>query len=278
MRDIPNKGLKQFELHTSEKLKKTLIENLRDNKKSKQVIQLNGKSNLLFANLVAITLASCGGGGGGGSSSPAPVPAISNASFTFNEDEGGTFSISLSDSSASVTLGIIPQGLTLTASDGTILSNGLQLTSSQLSNISFTTTLNFNGSISIPISASDGSSATITLNITAVNDEPTLSSNSFTFVEDTADSFIRSLKSNKIVGETINVGNNFEISIKDIIKIMREDFGYNLRVTLDKKRVREKKSEVYRLIASNTKAKKLLNWKPKYGGVKGFKLGLKKNN
>lgn len=98
----------------------------------------------------------------------------------------------------------------------------------------------------------------------------------FTFVEDTADSFIRSLKSNKIAGETINIGNNFEISIKDIIKIMREDFGYNLRVTLDKKRVREKKSEVYRLIASNTKAKKLLNWKPKYLKQTGLISGLRK--
>ncbi len=98
----------------------------------------------------------------------------------------------------------------------------------------------------------------------------------FTFVEDTADSFIQSLKSNKIAGETINIGNNFEISIKDIIKIMKEDFGYKFKVSLDKKRVREKKSEVFRLIASNTKAKKLLNWKPKYAGVKGFKLGLKK--
>jgi len=98
----------------------------------------------------------------------------------------------------------------------------------------------------------------------------------FTFVEDTADSFIQALKSNKIAGETINIGNNFEISIKEIIKIMKEDFGYNFNVILDKKRVREKKSEVFRLIASNSKAKKALNWKPNYAGVKGFKLGLKK--
>ena len=45
---------------------------------------------------------------------------------------------------------------------------------------------------------------------------------------------------------------------------MKEDFGYNFNVILDKKRVREKKSEVFRLIASNTKAKKILNWKPKF--------------
>ena len=98
----------------------------------------------------------------------------------------------------------------------------------------------------------------------------------FTFVEDTADSFIQALKSKKIAGETINIGNNFEISIKEIVKIMKEDFGYNFNIILDKKRVREKKSEVFRLIASNRKAKKILNWKPNYAGLKGFKLGLKK--
>ncbi len=98
----------------------------------------------------------------------------------------------------------------------------------------------------------------------------------FTFVEDTADGFIMALKSNKIAGETINIGNNFEISIKEIIKIMQKEFGYNFKVVLDKKRVREKKSEVFRLIANNAKAKKLLNWKPRHAGINGFKLGLKK--
>ena len=98
----------------------------------------------------------------------------------------------------------------------------------------------------------------------------------FTFVEDTADSFIKAIKSKKTAGETINIGNNFEISIQEIIKIMKEDFGYNFNVILDPKRVREKKSEVFRLIASNSKAKRVLNWKPNYAGVKGFKLGLKK--
>ena len=63
----------------------------------------------------------------------------------------------------------------------------------------------------------------------------------FTFVEDTADSFIQALKGNKLAGETINIGNNFEISIKDIIKTMRNDFGFDFKVILDKKRVRKKK-------------------------------------
>jgi len=98
----------------------------------------------------------------------------------------------------------------------------------------------------------------------------------FTFVEDTADSFIQTVKNKNIAGETINIGNNFEISIKDIIRIMKEDFGYKFNVILDAKRIRTKKSEVYRLIASNSKAKKILKWNPKYAGTKGFKEGLKK--
>ena len=62
MGDIPSNELKGFELNQAEQLKKALISSLRDNKKSKQVIQLNGKSSLVFANLAALTLASCGGG------------------------------------------------------------------------------------------------------------------------------------------------------------------------------------------------------------------------
>ena len=98
----------------------------------------------------------------------------------------------------------------------------------------------------------------------------------FTFIEDTVESFTKVLNKNQLAGETINIGNNFEISINEIIKIMKKDFGFNFNVVLDKKRVRVKKSEVFRLIGSNNKAKKMLNWKPKYSGVKGFKRGLKK--
>ena len=98
----------------------------------------------------------------------------------------------------------------------------------------------------------------------------------FTYVEDTADAFISTIKNDNISGETINLGSNFEISIKDILKILKEDFGYKFDVKIDKKRVRSKTSEVDRLFASNLKAKKILKWKPKFSGRKGFKKGLEK--
>ena len=93
MGDI-KKGINKFELERSEKLKQALLDDLKNNKKAKQIIQLNGKSSLVFANLAALTLASCGGGGGGGSAPATPTLSFSSQSFTFNEDTPGTFSIS----------------------------------------------------------------------------------------------------------------------------------------------------------------------------------------
>ena len=98
----------------------------------------------------------------------------------------------------------------------------------------------------------------------------------FTYVEDTADAFLKAMKTKNILGEIINIGNKFEISIKDILTILKKDFGYNFNIKLDKKRVRKKSSEVYRLFASNKKAKKFLKWSPKHSGLKGFKKGLEK--
>ena len=42
-----------------------------------------------------------------------------------------------------------------------------------------------------------------------------------------------------------------------------------------KKKTKTKKSEVDRLLSNNKKAKKILNWKPKYVGKKGFEAAIK---
>jgi NAD dependent epimerase/dehydratase len=97
----------------------------------------------------------------------------------------------------------------------------------------------------------------------------------FTYVDDTVEAFILAMKKN-ISGEVINIGSKFEISIKDILDIFKKDFNYDFKVIIDEKRVRSKKSEVFRLLASDVKAKKLLHWKPRYKGLAGFKKGLAK--
>tara|TARA_B100001057_G_scaffold52754_1_gene46921 strand:+ start:3382 stop:4377 length:996 start_codon:yes stop_codon:yes gene_type:complete len=96
----------------------------------------------------------------------------------------------------------------------------------------------------------------------------------FTYVEDTCSAFLRAIKNKKIIGETINIGNNFEISIREILNILKEEYNFKFKIKIDKKRIRPKKSEVFRLYASNNKAKNLLGWKPKFKGYNGFNKGL----
>jgi NAD dependent epimerase/dehydratase len=96
----------------------------------------------------------------------------------------------------------------------------------------------------------------------------------FNYVADTVASFIAALKSEKSVGEIINIGSNFEISIGDTADLIAKVMGTEIEIISDEQRFRPEKSEVDRLWASNEKAGELLGWQPKYGGVEGFHRGL----
>ena len=75
-----------------------------------------------------------------------PTPASEQMHLlVLQSDEPGTFSISRNDFSVTISIGTITEGITLTASDGTVLTNGLEPTNDQLSNISFSTIPNLNG-------------------------------------------------------------------------------------------------------------------------------------
>jgi NAD dependent epimerase/dehydratase len=96
----------------------------------------------------------------------------------------------------------------------------------------------------------------------------------FNYVADTVSGFIAALKSEQGVGEVINIGSNYEISIGDTVKVIAEAMGADIEILTDEQRLRPEKSEVDRLWASNEKAKQLLGWQPSYDGVEGFKRGI----
>ena len=99
----------------------------------------------------------------------------------------------------------------------------------------------------------------------------------FNFVSDTVNAYIKCLiPSKKLNGETINIGSNFEISIKDIFKIVCKYYNRNPKIITEKKRLRPNKSEVRRLYSCNKKAKKILNWRPNFSGKKNFYKGIYK--
>lgn len=97
----------------------------------------------------------------------------------------------------------------------------------------------------------------------------------FSYVADTVQSFIAAAESDLSAGTVINGGSNFEVSIGDTVKMIAAIMGTEIEIETDSVRLRPEKSEVERLWADNSKAKRLLGWEPEYGGEAGFRRGLK---
>jgi len=102
----------------------------------------------------------------------------------------------------------------------------------------------------------------------------------FNFVDDTVAGFLAMVdamagrKASSIVGEAINIGSGFEVTIGDMTKMIADIMGKKLKIETDDARVRPDASEVERLCADNAKAKALLGWSPKYAGLDGLRRGL----
>ena len=96
----------------------------------------------------------------------------------------------------------------------------------------------------------------------------------FSFVDDTVRGFIAVAESQSSAGEVINVGSNFEISVGDTARLIAEVMGRDVEIQTETERLRPQRSEVERLWADNSKAERLLGWRPEYGGEEGFRRGL----
>lgn len=98
----------------------------------------------------------------------------------------------------------------------------------------------------------------------------------FNYVDDTVAGFLAALTSERGIGEVINVGSNFEISIADTAQMIAGIMGREVEIVTDDQRLRPAASEVDRLWASNAKAADLLGWMPGYAGLDGLRRGLEK--
>jgi dTDP-glucose 4,6-dehydratase len=98
----------------------------------------------------------------------------------------------------------------------------------------------------------------------------------FNYIDDTVRGFIAVAQSDAALGEVINIGSNYEISIGDAIKVIAELMCSDIQIEVDSVRLRPAISEVNRLWADNTKAKDLCGWEPNYVGLKGFSKGIRK--
>ncbi|MBU1040062.1 MAG: GDP-mannose 4,6-dehydratase, partial [Proteobacteria bacterium] len=96
----------------------------------------------------------------------------------------------------------------------------------------------------------------------------------FNFVTDTVAGFIAIARADAAIGEVVNVGSGFEVSIGDTALRIAEVMGAEIEIECDEARLRPEKSEVERLFAGNEKAARLCGWTPAYGGLEGFGRGL----
>ncbi|MEN6349801.1 MAG: NAD-dependent 4,6-dehydratase LegB [Syntrophomonas sp.] len=96
----------------------------------------------------------------------------------------------------------------------------------------------------------------------------------FNYVKDIVKGFISISEADSALGEIINIGTDFEISIGDLVQTIAAIMNRDVNIQSDPQRLRPQKSEVQRLCAGNDKAKKLLGWKPEYNGYDGLKRGL----
>lgn len=86
----------------------------------------------------------------------------------------------------------------------------------------------------------------------------------FNYVKDTANGFIEIYKSDRTIGEEINIATQNEISIGQLAEELIAQITPNAQIICDEQRLRPEKSEVNRLLGANQKIKDLTDWYPKY--------------
>ena len=92
----------------------------------------------------------------------------------------------------------------------------------------------------------------------------------FNYVKDTANGFIEIYKSDKTIGEEINIATQQEISIGQLAEELIRQINPKAKIICDEQRLRPEKSEVNRLLGCNEKIKRLTEWVPKYTFEEGL--------
>lgn len=86
----------------------------------------------------------------------------------------------------------------------------------------------------------------------------------FNYVMDTCRGFVELARCDQAVGDTVNIGSNYEISIGETLALIKELMGSDVQFLTDEERIRPEKSEVFRLWCDNGRIKKLTGFEPQY--------------
>lgn len=93
----------------------------------------------------------------------------------------------------------------------------------------------------------------------------------FNYVTDTCRGFIALAECDAAVGQTVNIGSNFEISVGDTLNLIKTIMGSDVEFIVDEARIRPEKSEVFRLWCDNGLVRSLTGFEPQYSVEAGLK-------
>ncbi|MFD0676219.1 MULTISPECIES: NAD-dependent 4,6-dehydratase LegB [unclassified Paenibacillus] len=92
------------------------------------------------------------------------------------------------------------------------------------------------------------------------------------YVEDTCRGMALLAQCDAAVGEVVNIGSNYEISVLEVFETIKEIMQSDVELITDQQRIRPEKSEVHRLWCDNTKINQLTNYQPSFDIREGLKL------
>lgn len=92
----------------------------------------------------------------------------------------------------------------------------------------------------------------------------------FNYVQDTVNGFLEIAKSDRTIGEEINIATGVEISVGQMANELISQINPQAKIVSDSDRLRPNKSEVNRLLGCNKKILELTHWQPQYDLAQGL--------
>jgi len=94
----------------------------------------------------------------------------------------------------------------------------------------------------------------------------------FNYVLDTCKGIISLSECEAAIGQVVNIGSNYEISVGDTFRMIKRLMRSDVIPIVDQERMRPEESEVQRLWCDNTKIRDLTGFKPDYNLEEGLEL------
>lgn len=92
----------------------------------------------------------------------------------------------------------------------------------------------------------------------------------FNYVIDTCRGFCSLAEADATIGKTVNIGSNYEISVRDTLELIKELMGSSVNFVTDENRLRADKSEVFRLWCDNALIRDLTSFEPEFDIRRGL--------